>query len=360
MNNEFLDRVRGLYRRGDDAAWLLAEPLWVTAERQGVRTAIYHWVFSYTPWHGIAATRRIPFSAETRDSEKIDRILEWLSLPEPDRPRLILSYLHGPDALGHSEGPDAPAVLDRVRQSDRLVARLMKALERVPRSALVVVSDHGMASVSRALHTRELLGAGEARRARSVSTGAVSNIYCPDARACSAAETALRRIDGLTLFRLDRLPEDLRYRVPSRTGDLVAIAPPGAYFVDGSEKAPLARGMHGYRPEQREMQGIFFARGAGVRAGAHRDSLRAVDVAPFICRLLGIASPPAIDGEAPEDLLTGAQPAPSPPAIRSPPATSPARSGRRSPRLEASPGWKDAPGVVQPSLPLTRSRGAPP
>ncbi|MEK7798994.1 MAG: alkaline phosphatase family protein, partial [Acidobacteriota bacterium] len=31
MNNAFLDRGRGAYRREDDASWLLAEPLWVTA-----------------------------------------------------------------------------------------------------------------------------------------------------------------------------------------------------------------------------------------------------------------------------------------------------------------------------------------
>lgn len=331
VNNEFLDRARGPYRREDDASWLLAEPLWVTAERQGIRTAVYHWVFSYTPWHGIAATRSMPFSSETRDSEKIDRILEWLARPRPDRPRLILSYLHGTDALGHGDGPDAPTVTERVRQTDRLVARLLKALESVPGSALVVVSDHGMAAVSRVLRLRDLLGAGDARRARAVSSGAVSNVYCPDAGACSAAEAALRRVVGLTVFRLDELPAELRYRVPERTGDLVVIAPPGAYFVDGNAEGPRARGMHGYRPEQQEMHGIFFAMGAGVKAGAHRDSLLAVDVEPFVCRLLGIAPPPGIDGRSPDDLLAEAGTAPSPDAVRSPATTIRAGPTRRVP-----------------------------
>src|SRR2546422_7919445 len=82
VNNEFIDRQRGLYRREDEASWLLAEPIWVTAERQGVRTAVYHWVFSYTPWHGVAATIRMPFSRETTDREKVDRIVEWLRSEE--------------------------------------------------------------------------------------------------------------------------------------------------------------------------------------------------------------------------------------------------------------------------------------
>lgn len=303
MNNEFLDRERGSFRREDDASWLLAEPLWVTAERQGVRAAVFHWVFSYTPWHGIAATRRVPFSAATRDAEKVDRILEWLSLKGAERPRLILSYLHGTDASGHSEGPEAPAVLERVLRTDRLVGRLLRALDGMPRSALVVVSDHGMAAVSRVLRTRDILGEGEARRARPVSSGAVCNIYCPDVRSCAAAEAALKRFEGMTVYRLEALPAELRYALASRTGDRVAIAPRGSYFADGSGSAPPARGMHGFGPEEMEMRGVFFARGAGVKAGARRDSLRAVDVAPFICRLLGIEPPPAIDGRVPEDLL---------------------------------------------------------
>ncbi len=303
VNNEFIDRRRGPYHREDDASWLLAEPIWVTAERQGVTSAIYHWVFSYTPWHGVAATRRMPFSPETTDRDKIERIVEWLSMRGPGRPQLILSYLHGPDAAGHADGPGAAAVLERVRQSDRLVGRLLRALEGVPRSALVVVSDHGMAAVSRVLRTRKLLGAGEARRARAVSTGAVCNVYCPDLRSCGDAESALRRVPGLTVYRMDTLPSDLHYRMASRTGDLVAIAPPGSYFVDGPEEKEATRGMHGFPPEEKDMQGVFFAWGAGVRRGARRDQLRAVDVAPFVCRLLGIECPEGIDGRAPEDLL---------------------------------------------------------
>ena len=303
VNNEFFDRQRGPYRRQDDASWLLAEPLWVTAERQGVPTAVYHWVFSYTSWRGVAASLRVPFSTQTTDRQKIERIIAWLSLPQAERPRLILSYLHGPDAAGHAGGPDAPAVLARVRDTDRLIGILVGVLERTPRSALVVVSDHGMAAVSRALVTREILGQGEARRVRAVSTGAVCNLYCPDARACAAAEAALQSVPGLTVYRLDALPQALRYRQSQRTGDLVAIAPADAYLTDVTEGRETARGMHGYPPDREEMQGIFYAWGAGVKRGARRDRLRAVDVEPLICRLLGIDAPEGIDGIVPEDLL---------------------------------------------------------
>ena len=180
-------------------------------------------------------------------------------------------------------------MLQRVLLSDRLVGRLLKVLDGLPRSALVVVSDHGMAAVSQPLRTREILGVGEARRARAVSTGAVSNVYCPDARSCFAAEDALRHIEGLTLFRLGGLPEALRYAVPARTGDLVAIAPMGAYFVDGIKQTPPAQGMHGYRPDQKEMQGVFYARGAGVKAA---DRASATDTVAMASAAVGGSTAP--------------------------------------------------------------------
>jgi len=346
VNNEFLDRRRGLYRRDGDATWLLAEPIWVTAERQGVRTAVFHWVFSYTPWRGVAATRRVPYSTETTDREKIERITRWLSLRGADRPRLILSYLHGPDAAGHADGPESGAVLERVRLTDVLVARLLRALERAPKSALIVVSDHGMAGVSRVLRTRDLLGQGESRPVRAVCTGAVCNVYCPDLRSCGAAESALRSVPGMTVYGKESLPAGLRYRQPERTGDLVAIAPRGTYFADGRGEEKPVRGMHGYPPEQSEMQGIFYAWGAGVRRGARRDRLRAVDVAPLVCALLGIRCPEGIDGRVPEDLLEpavisglpGSDITPAASGARAEPhPANPLRPGPR--RQDAGPEW---------------------
>jgi len=303
VNNEFLDRERGPFRRESDASWLLAEPIWVTAERQGVRTAVYEWVLSSTPWHGIEPALRVPYSPGTTDADAIEQVMRWLRMPASARPRLILAYLHGADAAGHEEGPDSAAVMESVRRTDRLVGRLVGTLREAPGSALVVVSDHGMAAVSRPLSIRELLGTGDARRARAVSSATVCNVYCPDARACLAAESALRAVTGMTVYRRESLPEGLRYRQAARTGDLVAIAPRGAYFAEGPAGRTPARGMHGDPPEESEMQGIFYAWGAGVGRGARCDRLRAVDVAPFVCALLGISCPAGIDGRAPLDLL---------------------------------------------------------
>lgn len=324
MNNEFLDSERGLFIRGDDASWLLSEPLWATAERQGIRAAVYHWVCSKTPWRGVAASIRVPFEAGTTDGEAIDQVIRWLRATGPDRPRLILAYLHGPDAAGHRDGPASRAVLGQVVRCDRLVARLLAESGRLARPiTLLVVSDHGMREVTRPLDLRRLL-ARAAPGARAIGSGGTSNIYCARPAACRTAQALLARLPGLTLYTRERLPPDLHYGLPSRAGDLVAIASPGTYFAETeAPRGPPPRGMHGYRPDDAEMRGIFYAWGAGIRKGIRVDTLRMIDIDPLVCRLLQIEPPAGIDGRSPEDLLV--RPAAGlPPTPRSDPGFHPA------------------------------------
>jgi predicted AlkP superfamily pyrophosphatase or phosphodiesterase len=306
VNNEFLDRVRGVFRRDDDASWLLAEPSWATAERQGVRTAVDGWVCASSPWHGIAAAIQVPFARRVSDSAAIERLLAWLKLPEDVRPALILTYLSGVDGAGHAGGPGTAGVHEALRQSDRLVGRVLREVRALKRAiALVIVSDHGMAAVRERIDVAALLR-GRASGARVIPSGATANVYCASRQAaCEQAEDLLRRrVPGLEIYRQQDLPAELRYRQASRTGDLVAIAPAGIWFGAGEDdSAAHVRGMHGYRPTEREMRGVVYAWGAGVRPGARIELARAVDIDPFVCRLLGIAPPAGLDGETPDEWI---------------------------------------------------------
>ncbi|MGH9749319.1 MAG: alkaline phosphatase family protein [Candidatus Polarisedimenticolia bacterium] len=329
VNNDFFDRRRGVFRMDDDPVWLLSEPLWITAERQGVRTAVYHWPFSHGSWRRSAAGRSRVFTNKTLDAEKAQTLVEWLRLPDPERPRLILSYWHGPDRAGHEEGPDGEGVLRRVRQTDALLGQVLREVSRSGRRmALVVVSDHGMAPVSREIRIDRLLaGTGGVRVHAS---GRTANVYCVETSSCRRAEALLRELEGASVWVRADLPTALRCDHPTRTGDLVVIAPTGAYFADGpSDRAP-ARGMHGDRPEVPEMRGVFRGWGAGLRRGARREVLEAIDVAPLICFLLGIAPADGIDGRLPSDLVetVRARHPPAAPGSRAPQAPAPPGPGR--------------------------------
>ena len=118
--NRFRDRERGVFDYAADASWIRAEPLWVSAERQGVRAASYFWVGSETPWRGRAASdRRSPFDAGIGEQAKVDQILAWIDRPPESRPGLIMSWWRGSDRAGHRFGPQAAGVDEAQRASKR-------------------------------------------------------------------------------------------------------------------------------------------------------------------------------------------------------------------------------------------------
>jgi len=214
----------------------------------------------------------MPYSASVPDAVKIDRVIAWLREEGSARPALILAYLHGPDAAGHASGPASPSALEQARRGDLLIGRLLRSIGGIDRRiAVLAVSDHGMSRATTAIRLDRLL-TGAARGARAVSSGGTSNLYCgSDPAACSAAASILERIPGVTAYRRDDLPADLRCRLTSRTGDLVAIASPGSYFAGGEpRRGPPRAACTAIVPTSRRC-GDLLRVGSGDQAGSHDD-----------------------------------------------------------------------------------------
>ena len=160
VDNEFLDRVRGRYAYSSDASWLEAEPLWIAAERQGVKAATYFWVGSETDWHDQRQHYRIaPFDADVPESAKVDQMLAWIDLPADQRPGLIMAYWHGADSVGHRRGPDHPDVVKQIYDQDAQLVRLLDGLDARhlwDDTTVLLVSDHGMVALHEFLRPARL------------------------------------------------------------------------------------------------------------------------------------------------------------------------------------------------------------
>jgi predicted AlkP superfamily pyrophosphatase or phosphodiesterase len=309
--NAFRDRERGTFVYQNDASWIRAEPLWCAAERQGVRSAVFFWVGSETPWNGVAATyRQAPFDSGVGEDEKVRQILAWLDLPEPERPRLIMSWWHGADAAGHRDGPDASSITAAMEAQDAALATLLAGLDARglwDDVTLLVVSDHGMTTVDAAVDVRRVLA--DAGVAGEVwNSEAVASVWLADPARREVALRVLGRLEGVTAYPADGLPPDWHYDVPDRIGDVVAVVEPPRMFAAYGLWDRLRRrvalwlgmhqGGHGYDPQRPDMQGIFYALGRGVHAGTKIDAVSALDVAPTVAALLGIAPPRDAEGRA--------------------------------------------------------------
>jgi predicted AlkP superfamily pyrophosphatase or phosphodiesterase len=310
VGNRFFDPTKGEFNYSNDASFIEAEPIWCAAERQGVRSAAFFWVGSETDWKGTSASyRRAPFDAGIGEAEKVDQILAWLDLPARERPGLILSWWHGADTAGHRHGLASEKTTASLREQDRHLARLLEALDqrRVwSHTTLMVVSDHGMIGVSEGIDAMAPLKKARIR-GRAIPGGAYALIYLDDPSQREAAIAALSAVEGVRAFPADSVPEGLRFRHPTRTGDVVALTDPPRTFVrPWSRGAGMLRvsrlfgttvGAHGYDPSgYPEMDGILLALGRGVDAAAILPRVRAIDVAPTIAGLLGIDPPAHAEG----------------------------------------------------------------
>lgn len=312
VDNDFLDRDAGAYHMSGDANWLQAEPLWIAAERQGVKTATYFWVGSENDWRGQGTSYRIaPFDGSRPEAEKVDQILAWLALPQAQRPRLIMSYWAGADNPGHRYGPDSDEVKQRIGQQDAQLGRLLDGLDRLaawPYTTLLLVSDHGMAPAGRYL---DLSGALEDAGIRAtVMGGGVANVYLEDPaqlpEALTVARSVVAGLEDARVYARGAIPAELRVAHPTRIGDLVVLAQsPYAFSRPGGWRGPLMNlmawlgfgfGGHGYDPASPDMGATFMAMGRGVPAGLHLPALHQIDVAPTAARLLGIQAPRDSEG----------------------------------------------------------------
>ncbi|KAG8444562.1 hypothetical protein GDO86_009646 [Hymenochirus boettgeri] len=128
-------------------SWYQGEPVWITAMKQGLKTATYFWPGSDVKVHGTYPNifkmynRTIPFE------ERVMSVLSWLRLPPLERPHFYTLYLEEPDHSGHEHGPVSSEVIKALMTVDRIVGMLMDGLKQMQLDKcinLILVSDHGM------------------------------------------------------------------------------------------------------------------------------------------------------------------------------------------------------------------------
>lgn len=304
VDNVFYDREKGLYAYSGDADWLNAEPLWITAERQGVKTATYFWVGSESDWRGQGTSYRMaPFDGWRSEADKVDKIIEWLDLPETDRPGLIVSYWSGADTVAHMKGPDHADIAEKISDQDEELGRLLSAIDTRnlwSRTTLVIVSDHGMTEVTESVEIKTALEAA-GLDVRVTGGSAAQHLFLNRVQDRQAVLKVLAMQPHIQVLEGDQIPTTLA--APNRTGDIVVTTTP-PYTFSRAEKfldkaivffSPLlgwSKGSHGYDPALPDMGGIFFAMGNGVTKGKQIEAVHQLEVAPTVTRLLGI-NPPA-------------------------------------------------------------------
>ncbi|HAI58998.1 MAG TPA: alkaline phosphatase family protein [Xanthomonadaceae bacterium] len=307
IHNRMVDPALGPFRLSlraavADGRWYdAAEPLWVTVQRHGLRSATLFWPGSEARIDGVRPNDWLPYAGDMPHAARIDRVLGWLDRDKAARPAFITLYFAAVDEAGHSHGPDTPEVDAALHDVDAALARLDAGLTRRGlRDALdiVVVSDHGMARVDterpRRLDARIRLHDDEV-----VTSGEVAGIAPRPGRETAIAAALLGRHDGYQCWRREALPPQWRFGSHPRVPPIICQADEGVHLTHAARLAQGGRispGAHGYAPDLPSMRAVFVARGPSIAPGAVLPPIRAVDVHPLLLALLDLP-PMAGDGD---------------------------------------------------------------
>jgi predicted AlkP superfamily pyrophosphatase or phosphodiesterase len=307
VGNRFWDATRNAnYSMSDttavlDGTWYRGEPIWVTAERQGMVAASYFWVASEAAIGGVRPTFTKKYDGRVSNANRVDSVLAWLALPAERRPHMVTMYFSDTDGAAHDHGPLSPELDIAAQRVDATLGRLMAGLDALPdvkdRVYLVLVSDHGMAETS----PRWYVGLDTVIAMDSVrlgEAGTLANLYVTDApkRARIIADSINRRMKfGRAYLRSD-VPEHLHYRKDPRAGDVIVVM--SEHWQIGMANRPArAGGNHGWDPTFPSMHALFVASGPGIAAGKVIPPFENVDLYPWLSELLGLKAAPGIDGK---------------------------------------------------------------
>lgn len=274
--------------------WDQAEPIWVSAERAGIRTAPMFWPGAEADVRGVRPTYRMAYDEPMPLDARIDHVLAWLDLPPHERPGFLTLYFHQVDTAGHRHGPGSAQVKAELAKIDAALGRLVAGLKARGLSAnLLVVSDHGMAFTppEQRIFLEDImpLDAG-----RTLAMGPIMTLYPAAGREAEVEWALLRPHPHMACWRKGEIPRRLRYGSNSRVAPIFCLPHTGWTITTRHwvAKAEPELGNHGYDPADPAMAAVFIGHGPAFRRGVRLPAFDNVDVYPLLARLLGVSPEP--------------------------------------------------------------------
>ena len=235
------------------------------------------------------------------------------------RPNFIALHVIGADDFGHEYGRDADSVKLAMETNDRAIGDVLQAIKEAGienNTAVIVVGDHGMATIREVMRPNLLI---KGIAAKFQPAGGACFLY----KYPGASNSEIPGIVQAVTDSLDKLPKEKRklFRIINRKeldqmgADSAAILAlsgtngSGLVFSASTTAAktqnhgpgtliqqskydgvfyPTKGGHHGYDPENLEMHTGFIAYGANIIKGGHIDHLSEPDIAVLVAKLLGI------------------------------------------------------------------------
>ena len=302
LNGFYAEDLKMDYNKGDkstvgDSRFYSGEPIWTTAELQNVKSATFFWVGSEAESNGVRPTlwekydHHLPFEA------RIDSVYNWLSLPENQRPHLVMWYYHEPDAIGHDKGPRSKELVDEIEKLDTWLGDFFTKMRTLPyynELNFIVTSDHGMGelSIDKQVILDDIIDTANLTYFDGwnpiwnlkVKAGKLDEVY-----------SGLKNNEHIQTWYRDSIPERLHYGTNPRTYDITVVAKQ-YWSIYWSWNIGSSLGAHGYDNSFKDMYTIFYAAGPAFKKDYIAPEFENVNIYPLIAEIMEL-KPAKTDGE---------------------------------------------------------------
>ncbi|NPD45787.1 ectonucleotide pyrophosphatase/phosphodiesterase [Lentimicrobium sp. S6] len=278
------------------------EPIWNTAEKQGMKAGSYFWVGSEADIQGMHPSYWKEYDHDFDFYQRVDSVMAWLSLEESKRPHLISWYVHEPDGVGHHYGPHSETADSTIRDLDALLGYFMKELSKHPladKVNVIVLSDHGMGNIYK---DKSILLTDYLKKewyTYLVGGNPIYNIKAQEGFEDSIY-LALENLKGLSIYKNEEMPAHLNYGTHERCLDFTIVADSTYSLLKREPRKGYGfGGTHGYDIHNKDMNAIFYAYGPAFKENYQQEMFKNVDVYPLMCEILNLTPAPN-DGDLEE------------------------------------------------------------
>ena len=286
-----------------DPRYYLGEPIWITAQKQGVKCGVVYWVGSDIAIKGEYPTYYRNWNEEPHwnFAQRCDEVIRLLSLPEDERPRLVMAYFDEPDHQGHVHGPISPETKAMAEKMDSLMHSLYLRIKALPHGSkvnFILAGDHGMEEISpeRFIGWKDVVPQQWVER---IVGNLPTSIWAKEGYADSLYNK-LSGVEHLNVWRHGEVPEGLCYGTSNRLGDIIVSPELGWQFNFAPGKN---HGAHGFDSREIDMMVAFRAVGPDFKTGydapyteGENSAFHNTDLYPMLCKLLGV-KPEKVDGK---------------------------------------------------------------
>ena len=266
--------------------------------------ASLQWVGSASDAGGIRPTYYYPYHEKFSPSEKVNKVINWLKLPEEIRPHFISLYFPEVDGAGHHYGPEAKETEAAVHLIDNAIGELVQkvndlGLENVN---FVFVSDHGMIQVDggNPLEIPAILL--DKNRFDYYNSQTLLRVYVKNPNEVKVVYKELKanKPDDYEVYLDKKLPNYLHFATRddkyNRIGQIILIPKAPKIFLEKGRKTSF--GKHGYDPRAvPEMKATFLAWGPAFKNDLIIDEFHNINVYPLVADILGLKIDEKIDGK---------------------------------------------------------------